>query len=65
MIANPYHPPTGLIAQSCRLSWGRGFHFAARSTLIHSISSLNGPAFLSPNMKPRALISSGLTSPAS
>ena len=43
----------------------RPFHFAARSTLIDSTSILNGPAFLSLNMKPKALTSSGFTAPAS
>jgi len=33
----------------------------ARSSLIRSTSILNGPALLSPNMKPRALNSSGFT----
>ena len=37
----------------------------ARTTLIHSISSLNGPAFLSPRRKPRPLTSCGATGPAS
>ena len=55
---------------SCRLVWphlkaDHPPHFPARSTLIHSNSILNGPAFLSLNMKPRALISSGFTAPAS
>jgi hypothetical protein len=39
-------------------------HFV-RNTLIHSTSILNAPAFLSPSMKPRALISFGSTAPAS
>ena len=33
--------------------------------MSHSTSILNGPAFLSPRVKPRALISSGFTAPAS
>ena len=41
-------------------------HFAgaARTTLIHSTSSLNGPGFVSPSRKPSALTSVGLTGPA-
>ena len=41
------------------------FDVTVRSNLIHSISILNGPAFLSPSVKPRALTSSGFTAPAS
>ena len=48
-----------------RVSIHLQIHFPARSTLIHSISILNGPAFLSPNRKPTELISSGFTAPAS
>jgi hypothetical protein len=36
-------------------SCGAGY-FAARTTLTDSTSNLNGPAFLSPSKKPRALI---------
>src|SRR5689334_19204181 len=36
-----------------------------RSTLIHSTSSLNGPAFLSARRKPRPFTSAGSTCPAS
>ena len=41
------------------------FAAAARTTLIHSTSNLNGPAFLSPGKKPGALTSVGFTGPAS
>ncbi len=39
--------------------------FATCRTLTHSTSSLNGPAFLSLTMKPRALTPFGSTGPAS
>ena len=43
----------------------RDAQLAVRSTLIHLTSSLNGPAFVSPSRKPRALTSVGSTGPAS
>ena len=41
------------------------FDAPARTTLIHSTSSLNGPAFLSPRRKPTAFTSAGSTGRAS